>query len=245
MLCAPLMIGILDMLPRNFSPGVITPFAAWILPAPVLASRERGSWRQLMQDHGYSSCHPWVLRLVVTRLSCRGALVLTRGSVESGAADQDGGPRLWSTHSGRVFSASDARVEMCSVGMLFNEQNLWANVQTKFEPWQISWNISDDKCWRPFFSAAFPQRQVASVQMSLTYRKHPQLQAMYSDVQSSLEREVKSIIEGYRQKKGIEVSNGVGEKQNSPVDIRIGPVSTVFSCVSSVLTFWFLVLAYS
>ncbi len=52
------------------------------------------------------------------------------------------------------------------VGMVYDHTNIWANVQPSAQPWEMRWNMADEKAWQPFFGTFMPQRELATLQVS-------------------------------------------------------------------------------
>ncbi|KAF6253850.1 hypothetical protein COO60DRAFT_1463007 [Scenedesmus sp. NREL 46B-D3] len=50
-------------------------------------------------------------------------------------------------------------------GTLYSCDNVWANTQLSGHPWDISWALGDANCWRPFFGAVLPAREMACIQL--------------------------------------------------------------------------------
>jgi hypothetical protein len=46
---------------------------------------------------------------------------------------------------------------------------IWANIQPRDDPASMKWNLSDTKCWKPFFHSGFPRFDYASVQVYTLY----------------------------------------------------------------------------
>ncbi|CAL8075271.1 unnamed protein product [Calicophoron daubneyi] len=61
------------------------------------------------------------------------------------------GWQLWDPHRGESFSVNDLHSPMRSVYGVVSMQNIWANVQTKHQPWEIEWDLSSTKAWLPLF----------------------------------------------------------------------------------------------
>ena len=45
-------------------------------------------------------------------------------------------------------------------------------MQAHAEPWQISWDLEDRSAWRPFFSPAFPPRELGTLQTLIKWVLH-------------------------------------------------------------------------
>jgi len=52
-----------------------------------------------------------------------------------------------------VYKSDDPACPLTSVGCVFDDQNVWANIQPFEKPDELSWDLDDPKCWRPFFGA--------------------------------------------------------------------------------------------
>jgi coiled-coil and C2 domain-containing protein 2A len=118
------------------------------------------------------------------------AYVLTRG--------EGTGIRLWNAHTGKVYSRDDpisplSSCPLTSVGCVFDDSNVWANVQLTDRLYEMDWTFRDNpKCWRPFFGPrGFAQpSKLQSVQVdSLDYRRSTDEQ------RSNLEREVEDRLQ--------------------------------------------------
>jgi coiled-coil and C2 domain-containing protein 2A len=113
------------------------------------------------------------------------AYVLTK---EMSARDH----RLWNASSGRVYSVSDSALPLSSVGCVFNDTNVWANVQSSSRPHMVDWHLMDATKWRPFFGAKGypPPRTLQSVQKAtLRYRRTSE------EYRKEVEREVEGRLQ--------------------------------------------------
>ena len=106
--------------------------------------------------------------------------------------------RLWNAHTGKVYSKDDATsplsaCPLISVGMVFNERNVWANVQVGAErPFELDFNLSDAKCWKPFFGPRGypPPRVIEPLSMApLVFKR------MSEEFRGDLEREVEDHLQ--------------------------------------------------
>ena len=59
--------------------------------------------------------------------------------------------QLWNASTGRVYSVTDSALPLSSVGCVFNDANVWANIQTTSSPESVDWRLDDPTKWRPFF----------------------------------------------------------------------------------------------
>jgi len=106
--------------------------------------------------------------------------------------------RLWSAHTGKVYSREESDLPLAScplttVSCVFDDSNVWANVQPENRLYDMDWHLHDNpKCWRPFFGPrGYPQpKTVQSVQAeTLVYRKST------DEIRSNLEREVEDRLQ--------------------------------------------------
>ncbi|XP_048583350.1 coiled-coil and C2 domain-containing protein 2A isoform X3 [Nematostella vectensis] len=83
----------------------------------------------------------------------------------------DGKKQLWNAHTGRQFDVHDPHCPLTSIGCVFNEENIWANVQQFEEPFRLDFDLTKPKLWLPFFSQKYPRPALSSVQKeNLFYR---------------------------------------------------------------------------
>ena len=54
---------------------------------------------------------------------------------------------------------------LLQVGMVYDGQNMWANVQVEGHPWSMTWDFTNANQWRPFFGLAMMPRELASLQV--------------------------------------------------------------------------------
>jgi coiled-coil and C2 domain-containing protein 2A len=95
---------------------------------------------------------------------------------------------LYNACTGRSWTREALeRCPLVSVGCVFNDKNIWANVGLSAVPKQMSWNLSDDKHWRPFFGkAGFP----APATLQSTQKATLSYSRTTDSFRSEIEREV-------------------------------------------------------
>ena len=49
--------------------------------------------------------------------------------------------------------------------MLYDHTNMWANIQSSAQPWEMRWDLEDQKAWLPFFGLYMPHRELATLQV--------------------------------------------------------------------------------
>jgi hypothetical protein len=94
----------------------------------------------------------WVVlgKEVSTGLS---AFVLTR-SGDFSVSDKEA-CRLIDPIRGNVFRVDDRNCPLFDIGTAFDSENIWHNVQQEGKSSGMSWNFSDVKCWKRFFTDEF------------------------------------------------------------------------------------------
>ena len=61
-------------------------------------------------------------------------------------------PVLYNACTGRAWNRDELdRCPLTSVGCVFNDKNIWANISAASKPAELAWNLLDDKHWKPFF----------------------------------------------------------------------------------------------
>lgn len=58
---------------------------------------------------------------------------------------------LWSPFTGESYSVNNVCGPMRSVHGLIGMHNVWANVQSKHQPWELDWDLNSKKAWLPLF----------------------------------------------------------------------------------------------
>ena len=102
---------------------------------------------------------------------------------------------IWDPMAGTIFSVYDSACSAClgEIGVVFNSDNVWGNIQAHGRPHEMNWNLNDTHAWRPFFSAgAFPHRAMPTVQTAITYESYPP--AFYERLGAAVEREAMDAI---------------------------------------------------
>ena len=113
---------------------------------------------------------------------------------------RDGGEvRLWDASRGVVYNRESAThplaaCPLSAVGCVFDDNNVWANVQVADRPSEMAWILTDPKCWRPFFGPrGYPQpRTLQSVQAeALEYKRTTE------EYRNNLESEIEQRLQAY------------------------------------------------
>lgn len=83
--------------------------------------------------------------------------------------------RLWNPLTGSVVSVLDPTGEMRDVGMLYDGTNMWANVQSTGQPWEMRWELGRRGDWRPFFGDVLRPKEIGTLQVRC-WRAHTDAQ---------------------------------------------------------------------
>ncbi|KNC48673.1 coiled-coil and C2 domain-containing protein 2A [Thecamonas trahens ATCC 50062] len=131
----------------------------------------------------------------------RAYVVLGRGIPEGETAyvltiGDAGQVHLWNAHAGKVYSAHDPDIPLRSIGMVFNEHNLWANIQEEDAPWVMSYNIHNTSQWKPFFTRAFSPSLDTVQPPSIDYA--PVLRDTVDDVTRQVRKAIRESLEKWR-----------------------------------------------
>jgi coiled-coil and C2 domain-containing protein 2A len=108
---------------------------------------------------------------------------------------------IWDPMAGTMFSVYDAAAGalMGDVAVVFNHENVWANVSLAAKPHDMSWNLGDYSAWRPFFSpSTLPPRALPTRQRRVTYESFEP--AFYERLAAAVEREAMDAIVKTRQR---------------------------------------------
>jgi hypothetical protein len=144
---------------------------------------------------GIDSAHPWS---GCWQAMGKQAYVLLGHGIPEGetsyVATRDSASQmsLWNAQSGQVYKSDDPACPLTSVGCVFNDLNVWANIQPYEKADELNWDFDDPKCWRPFFGVRgfeFPSA-LQSVQ-------EERLQFKYTtdEYRSNVEREVEDRLQ--------------------------------------------------
>ena len=105
---------------------------------------------------------------------------------------------LYDPLEGRIWSHRDRFCSLYSVGVVFNDENVWANIQKDVEPYVIDWNLHDTKKWYPFFNMSFPKPPLESPQEAeLHYKEKKETEARM--IEREIEYEIKTAVERWRE----------------------------------------------
>ncbi|CAB1324153.1 unnamed protein product, partial [Coregonus sp. 'balchen'] len=71
---------------------------------------------------------------------------------------------IWNPSSGQYYGQYDTFCPLQTVGCLVSADNVWFNIQVYTSPLRMSFDVTKAKLWKPFFSRAFPNPGLSSVQ---------------------------------------------------------------------------------
>jgi coiled-coil and C2 domain-containing protein 2A len=108
---------------------------------------------------------------------------------------------LWNPSTGHRYAMGDPHCPLKSVGTVFNQHNVWANVQQLAVPAKVSWNLHDPTSWRPFFTEDLGPRGMtqdfATVQAeSISYPPTPS--TLVLQLERSIDAAIGKAVEGSR-----------------------------------------------
>lgn len=72
---------------------------------------------------------------------------------------------LFNPLTGEYYGAGDPHIPLKEVGCVFNDDNVWCNIQKKANPGNLSWDLTDTKCWCPLFDGRFQKPELPSIQV--------------------------------------------------------------------------------
>lgn len=107
---------------------------------------------------------------------------------------------IYDPMTGNSWSSKNRDCILYSVGMIFNDENVWANIQKDASPHSIKWNIHNTKEWYPFFSLEFPMKQFDSPQNDiLIYKPTDEIKAR--QIERDLTNRIQVAVETWRKHK--------------------------------------------
>ena len=85
--------------------------------------------------------------------------------------------------SGQQFSSTDPQCPLRSIGTIFNDKNIWANIQPHEQPYLLNFSLTDVKCWTPLFDGVrrIMPSDLVSVQEPLTYVPIPSVAVLEAE----------------------------------------------------------------
>jgi len=99
--------------------------------------------------------------------------------------------------TGDTFPDYDILCPLRDIHCIFDNTNIWANLQTSGEPYHMNFNFANLSNWEPFFTPKFPWRQLPNVQTEqLTYENLQDTQLQ--DLQAQIETSLLSAAEKFR-----------------------------------------------
>jgi hypothetical protein len=103
--------------------------------------------------------------------------------------------------SGFVYSAADHNCPLFEITTLATPYNIWANIQPTSRPHEMSFDVLDGRCWRPFFCPAFPYPKggLSSVQGPVQHA--PTSQAACTQIEREIKGAIKTKFRRWRSKR--------------------------------------------
>lgn len=104
----------------------------------------------------------------------------------------------WDPLSGKPYKMSDTLCPLQQVFAIFNESNIWGNIQPRITGVNVKTDLNKKTFWKPFFSSDFPRPTLATVQIEqLNYFSNSADEIR--ELESTLEVRLKSSFEKLRQ----------------------------------------------
>uniref|UniRef100_A0A8C8LP92 C2 domain-containing protein n=1 Tax=Oncorhynchus tshawytscha TaxID=74940 RepID=A0A8C8LP92_ONCTS len=104
---------------------------------------------------------------------------------------------IWNPSSGQYYGQYDSFCPLQTVGCLVSADNVWFNIQVYTSPLRMSFDVTKAKHWKPFFSRAFPNPGLSSVQPEeLVYQRTDK--AVAAELQDRVEKILKEKIMEWR-----------------------------------------------
>ncbi|XP_067302881.1 coiled-coil and C2 domain-containing protein 2A isoform X3 [Pseudorasbora parva] len=104
---------------------------------------------------------------------------------------------IWNPSTGQHYGQYDIFCPLQTIGCLINSDNVWLNIQPYAAPVRMSFDVSKPKLWKPFFSRAFPDPGLSSVQPEgLVYRRTDRAAAV--ELQDRIEKVLREKIMDWR-----------------------------------------------
>eukprot|EP00908_Phaeocystis_cordata_P004645 Transcript_15044.p2 GENE.Transcript_15044~~Transcript_15044.p2 ORF type:complete len:316 (+),score=173.33 Transcript_15044:727-1674(+) len=122
--------------------------------------------------------------------------------------------RLWNASTGKCYALDDRSLPLVSVGCVFNDQNLWANVQSQLRPDAVDWHFHEPRLWRPFFGGKGglkPPETLRSVQAA-TLRYTRTAESRRKEVEREVEDKLQRTIEDLRGHRPTDWNRSVAAK---------------------------------
>jgi coiled-coil and C2 domain-containing protein 2A len=93
--------------------------------------------------------------------------------------------------TGQIFDPKDTFLPLKSVGCIFNESNVWANVSKNEKPTSISWDLRNRKNWKAFFRNS---KKVSEIDINSIQRSDLIYSIPDNDAVKALEKEIERTI---------------------------------------------------
>uniref|UniRef100_A0A061S480 Coiled-coil and c2 domain-containing protein 2a-like n=1 Tax=Tetraselmis sp. GSL018 TaxID=582737 RepID=A0A061S480_9CHLO len=137
--------------------------------------------------------------------------VLTVQGVGAGRSDPSGQQLdtskllLWSPLSGRSYSVDSEICPLIEVGVLFDDANIWANIQIDGHPKNVNWDLTQPGSWKPFFGPVIEPVNIRTLQQEIRrdthYRRENNLgKLFYEGLASRADKCVWNLIRKMRTK---------------------------------------------
>eukprot|EP00002_Diphylleia_rotans_P016097 TRINITY_DN3128_c0_g1_i10.p1 TRINITY_DN3128_c0_g1~~TRINITY_DN3128_c0_g1_i10.p1 ORF type:complete len:1686 (+),score=344.27 TRINITY_DN3128_c0_g1_i10:64-5121(+) len=124
------------------------------------------------------------------------AYVMTRDKIGT-AENMTTKVTFWNASAGMKYDQSDDKNALQKIRIIFNDKNVWGNLQKDKAPHLLDMNLDNPKSWSPLFTDKFPLPVLESVQITpLTHADSNKLCA--AEETKSLEDILQSSFEDFR-----------------------------------------------
>ncbi|XP_042564766.1 coiled-coil and C2 domain-containing protein 2A isoform X2 [Clupea harengus] len=104
---------------------------------------------------------------------------------------------IWNPSNGQYYGQYDTFCPLQTIGCLINADNVWFNIQMYDAPMRMSFDMTKNKFWKPFFSRAFSYPGLSSVQPEeLAYQRTDKAAA--TELQDRIEKILREKIMEWR-----------------------------------------------
>ena len=121
---------------------------------------------------------------------------------------------LWNASTGKSYSTELLHCPLTSVGLVFDDTNIWANVQPYDEPHLIDWHFDDARNWRPFFGGrgGFEEPDEMENVQAAELRYRTTSDEYRANIERDVEERVKQAFEDARGHRTTDWNRAVGAK---------------------------------
>jgi coiled-coil and C2 domain-containing protein 2A len=103
--------------------------------------------------------------------------------------------------TGHIYASNDVNCPLQSIYLLVTPYNVYANIQASTKPYQLDYNVTNLKCWRPFFGyhCPFPQLGLSTIQAPITYSSTDPMYAQ--EIEDAVHQGIRNAFRRWRSKR--------------------------------------------